>query len=83
MELRVKEEYLEWSIGCGGKSGKTKLKNISADGYQKLYDEGFKEFFYELEPTTPLVEEKPLEVKKKVKKDNDFNQSTGDEEGLF
>lgn len=82
MELRIKEEYLEWSIG-GGRVGKTKLKNIPADTYEKLYREGFKEFFYEVKPTPSKVEESPLEDKKKGKKDNDFNQPGGDQETIF
>ena len=57
MKLKVKEEYLEYSIG-GGRLKKMKLHNIPTELYQKYYDMGFQEFFE--------VEE---EKKKSVKND--------------
>ncbi|MFY8170052.1 MAG: hypothetical protein ACOVK2_02930 [Candidatus Fonsibacter sp.] len=44
MELKVKEEYLEYSIG-GGKMKSTKLKNILPEQYEYFYNNGFEEFF--------------------------------------
>ena len=42
--LKVKEEYLEYSIG-GGKIKSTKLKNLNPSQYELYYNKGFKYFF--------------------------------------
>ena len=58
MKLRIKEEYLTYSIG-GGRMPKTKLHDIPEELYQKYYDMGYSEFFEV--------------VKEKVSKKNDTN----------
>lgn len=44
MELKIKEEYLEYSIG-GGKMKSTKLKNMIPEQYEYFYNNGFEKFF--------------------------------------
>ena len=44
MMLKIKEEYLEYSIG-GGKVKLTKLKNLNQNQYEKYFNMGFKDFF--------------------------------------
>lgn len=56
MELKVKEEYLEYSIG-GGDMKVTQLKNIIPEHYDYFYNNGFSEFFI-------VIENKKIEVKK-------------------
>lgn len=56
MELKVKEEYLEYSIG-GGKMKSTKLKNILPEQYEYFYNNGFSEFFNVIEEEVIIEEE--------------------------
>ena len=44
MELKIKEQYLEYSIG-GGKIKSIKLKNLQPNRYEYFYNNGFSEFF--------------------------------------
>ena len=60
MELKIKEQYLEYSIG-GGKVKQVKLKNLNPHEYTKYYNTGFKEFFVsdskEIVEDLPIIEE--------------------------
>jgi hypothetical protein len=58
MNLKIKKEYLEYSIG-GGKLKTLKLKNIPESQWETYYDMGFKKFFTVLKPVVvePIVEE--------------------------
>lgn len=47
MELKIKEEYLEFSIG-GGKVKQVKLKNLNPYEYEKYYNLGFRDYFTNL-----------------------------------
>jgi hypothetical protein len=71
MRLKLKPEYLEFSIG-GGKTIKRKLKNIDPSEFEKLYNLGYKEFFEEVD-TKPSKKQKevlePLKIDNKI----DFN----------
>lgn len=49
MELRIKPEYLNASIG-GGHLRLIKLKNLPVNKYKKYWDMGFTEYFYIVEP---------------------------------
>jgi hypothetical protein len=44
MVLKIKEKYLEYSIG-GGKVKLIKFKNLPENEYQKYFNSGFKDFF--------------------------------------
>jgi hypothetical protein len=44
MNLKVKEQYMEYSIG-GGSVKSVKLKNLNPLQYEKYYNMGFKDFF--------------------------------------
>lgn len=52
MKLKLKTEYLEWSVNCGGRINKRKLKNVCPSEYQKLWDLGFTEYFEIEKPLT-------------------------------
>lgn len=45
MKLKLKHEFLDWSIGSGGKILKRKLKNVHHSEFLSLYNLGYKEFF--------------------------------------
>jgi hypothetical protein len=55
MKLKVKEEFLKYSIG-GGKMTKIRLDNMPPELYEKYYNLGYTEFF-------EVVEYKPLKKK--------------------
>lgn len=44
MDLKIKKEFLEYSIG-GGKLKVVKLKNLPVSKYKTYYDMGFSKFF--------------------------------------
>lgn len=66
MKLKLKEQYLEYSIG-GGLMKATKLKNLKESEYIKYYNSGFQSFFEVIE------EPKKKKVIEKIEEDNDFN----------
>lgn len=78
MKLRVKEEFLLYSIG-GGKMKKMRLDNIPPELYEKYYNLGYKDFF-------EVVEDKPSKIDKsvlKTKKNDDKNNKGNDSISLF
>ena len=66
MILRIKKEYLSWSVG-GGSFKEVKLSNLPKSKWQELYDLGFKEFF---EVETPIEVETIIE-KNDIEDDTD------------
>jgi hypothetical protein len=72
MQLRLKQEYLEWSIG-GGSMKTIKVKDIKPRDYEKYYkiDSRFFEMIEE-------VIEKPKKTKKIEIEEDDFNSEIGD-----
>jgi hypothetical protein len=67
MKLKIKEQYLEWSIG-GGRVKNIKLKDIKEKDYPKYYDNGFQSFFEVIE------EPKKKKVIEKIEEENDSNK---------
>lgn len=78
MKLELKKEFLEWSIGCGGKSIKRKLKNVHPSEFEKLYNEGYKDFFIVSKENTSFTERDVLKPIKKSKLEDDFTEPTGE-----
>lgn len=70
MELRVKEEFLLYSIG-GGKVKKIRLDNMPPELYLKYYNLGYKEFFEVVDSNTENDKKKPVK--------NDDKNNTRDE----
>ena len=59
MELKIKEQYLEYSIG-GGKVKSTKLKNLNPRHYEKYFNMGYAEFFEDLTTPNKVIDELPI-----------------------
>lgn len=57
MELRLKEEFLEYSIKTKTIMKPTKLKNIPENKYKGLYENGYSEFFEVIKPKKVKVKE--------------------------
>ena len=55
MMLKIKEEYLEYSIG-GGKVKLTKFKNLNPNQYETYFNSGYSEFF------EVIVEEDEIDI---------------------
>jgi methylmalonyl-CoA mutase cobalamin-binding subunit len=55
MELKIKKEYLDYSIG-GGKMKVVKLKNLPENKWKEYYDMGFKKFFTVVKKVEPVIE---------------------------
>jgi hypothetical protein len=58
MELKIKEQYLEYSIG-GGKVKATKLKNLNPNQYERYFNSGYDDFFEVLTAQNEIVDELP------------------------
>ena len=56
MKLKLKPEYLVYSIG-GGRTIKKRLKNVHPSEFEALYNAGYSEFF-------EVIDEKPKKVVK-------------------
>ena len=78
MKLELKKEFLEWSIGCGGRNIKRKLKNVHPSEFEKLYNEGYKDFFIVSKENLPHSERDVLKPIKKSKLEDDFTEPTGE-----
>jgi len=59
MELKIKEQYLEYSIG-GGKVKSTKLKNLNPRHYERYFNSGYADFFEVLTTSNEIVDELPI-----------------------
>jgi len=77
MDLELKLEYYDFSIG-GGKKKKIKLKDICPSLYPDLYKSNLSDFFIVSEVNIPEEVEKSLKSKKKDIKADDTNKSTGE-----
>jgi hypothetical protein len=58
MELKIKEQYLEYSIG-GGKVKSTKLKNLNPRQYERYFNSGYADFFEVLTTPNDIIDELP------------------------
>lgn len=84
MKLKIKDKYLDYSIG-GGSLKTIKLIDIDPLLYEKYYNNGFSEFFEKekknltikdnkvIEELMDIIEEK-LEDEKNIKKEDDINK---------
>lgn len=84
MKLKIKEEYLDYSIG-GGLLKTIKLIDIDPLLYEEYYNNGFSEFFEKekkssiiknnevIEELMDIIEDK-LEDEKNIKKEDDINK---------
>lgn len=73
MKLKLKHEFLDWSIGSGGKTVKRKLKNVHPTEFEKLYNNGYKEFFIVDEVKDTKVEIKDVKSNKNKVEIDDSN----------
>jgi hypothetical protein len=69
MELKIKKQFLEYSIG-GGKLKLVKLKDLPENKWKQYYDMGFKEFFSIVK--TKVVEPEIIEKNNNI--EDDFNK---------
>lgn len=69
MDLKIKKEFLEWSIG-GGKLKTIKLKNLPENKWKEYYDMGFKKFFTVIKKVEPVIEP-VIEENKDIENDTD------------
>jgi hypothetical protein len=59
MELKIKEKYLEYSIG-GGKVKAVKLKNLNPRHYEIYFNMGYSEFFEDLTASNEVIDRLPI-----------------------
>jgi len=76
MKLRVKEEFLHYSIG-GGRMKKIRLDNLPPELYEKYYNLGYKDFFEVVDGNTSKDKKDVLKTKKNDDKNNTGNKSIG------
>ena len=80
MEIKIKEQYLEYSIG-GGKVKEVKLKNLNPRHYERYFNNGYSEFFEYIKESNEIIDKLPTieedmfleDIKIQEVEEDDFN----------